>query len=161
MTREYARSPEGERAQDVVPRNRGTVTTMLGALSLDGICAMMTIEGGTSSEVFRAFVEQLLVPELAEGDLVFLDNLAAHKDEEALDAIRAAGATVVFLPVYSPELNPIELAWAKIKRLLRDAKARTREALDAAIAHAMSLITREDAIGWLRHCGYLAAVQVK
>lgn len=157
MTREHARSQRGERAHDVVPRNRGTVTTMLGALTLDGISALMTIEGGTSSEVFQAFVDQMLVPTLLPGDTVILDNLAAHKDEDALQSIRDAGATVVFLPPYSPEFNPIELAWAKVKRLLRDAKARTREALDEAIAKAIDLITSEDASGWFRHCGYLTA----
>lgn len=160
MTREFARSPEGERAHDVVPRNRGTVTTMLGALTADGISALMTIEGGTSAEVFQAFVEQMLVPIIEPGDTVFLDNLAAHKGADALKAIQDAGAAVIFLPPYSPEFNPIEMAWAKLKRLLRDAKARTRDALDLAIAQAIDLITSEDARGWIRHCGYLAA-QVK
>lgn len=160
MTDEHARSPHGERAHDVLPRNRGTVTTMLGALTADGMSALMTIEGGTSAEVFQAFVEQMLVPIIEPGDTVFLDNLAAHKDADALQAIRDAGANIVFLPPYSPELNPIELAWAKLKRLLRDAKARTREALDEAIARAIDLITSEDARGWIRHCGYLMA-QVK
>lgn len=158
MTREHARSPQSERARDVVPRNRGTVTTMLGALTLDGISALMTIEGGTSAEVFQVFVEQFLVPTIQPGDKVVLDNLAAHKDADALQAIRDAGATVIFLPPYSPEFNPIEMAWAKLKRLLRDAKARTREALDLAIAEAIDLITSEDARGWFRHCGYLLAL---
>lgn len=153
MTRDYARSVSGERAHDKVPRNRGTVTTMIGAITLEGMTAMMTVEGGTSSEVFETFVGDVLVPTLEPGDYVILDNLGAHKSKHALDLIRAAGATPVFLPPYSPELNPIELAWAKLKRLLRDAKARTREALYEAIARALDLITVADATGWFRHCG--------
>ena len=154
MTREYARAPRGERAHDSIPRNRGTVTTMLGAITLEGMTAMMTIEGGTCKEVFLAFVEQVLVPTLEPGDFVVLDNLGAHRSRRALDAIRNAGATPVFLPPYSPELNPIELAWSKLKGMLRDYKARTREALDEAIARAMPRITTKDAAGWFRHCGY-------
>ena len=157
MTREYARSAEGERAHDKVPRNRGTVTTMLGAITLEGMTAMMTVEGGTTSEVFETFVEELLVPTLEHGDYVILDNLGAHKSARALDAIRAAGAIPVFLPPYSPELNPIELAWAKLKNILREAKARTREALDEAIARALDLISVEDALGWFRHCDLRSA----
>ena len=135
MTREYARAPVGERAHDKVPRNRGTVTTMLGALTVEGITAMMTIEGAT---VFTVYVEQVLVPTLEPGDYVFLDNLGAHKTRRALDAIRRAGATPVFLPPYSTDLNPIENAWSKLKTLLKEAKARTCEALDEAIAWAMA-----------------------
>ncbi len=154
MTREYARAPRGERAHDSIPRNRDTVTTMLGAITLEGMTAMMTIEGGTCKEVFLAFVEHMLVPTLEPGDYVVLDNLGAHRSRRALAAIRNAGATPIFLPPYSPELNPIELAWTKLKGLLRDYKARTREALDEAIARAMPRITAKDAAGWFQHCGY-------
>lgn len=154
MTRTHALAPRGERAHDHIPRCRGTVTTMIGAMTLEGMTAMMTIEGGTCAEVFRTFVEELLVPTLEPGDYVILDNLGAHRSKRALEAIRRAGATPVFLPPYSPELNPIELAWSKLKQLLRDAKARTREALDEAIAHAMSCISVSDAYGWFGHCGY-------
>jgi transposase len=153
MTRDFARSARGERAHDKIPRNRGTVTTMIGAITLEGMTAMMTVEGGTTSEVFETFVGEVLVPTLEAGDFVVLDNLGAHKSKHALDLIRAAGATPVFLPPYSPELNPIELAWSKLKGLLRDAKARTREALYEAIAAALDLITVQDAIGWFKHCG--------
>jgi transposase len=153
MTREFARAPHGERAHDKVPRNRGTVTTMLGAITLEGVTAMMTIEGATCAEVFAVFVEQVLVPTLEPGDFVVLDNLGAHKTRRALDAIRNAGAIPVFLPPYSPELNPIELAWAKLKRLLKEAKARTRETLDDAIAWALPYITTDDVLGWFKHCG--------
>lgn len=153
MTRDFARSARGERAHDKIPRNRGTVTTMIGAITLEGMTAMMTVEGGTTSEVFETFVGEVLVPTLEAGDFVVLDNLGAHKSKHALDLIRAAGATPVFLPPYSPELNPIELAWSKLKGLLRDAKARTREALYEAIAAALDKITVQDAIGWFKHCG--------
>ena len=117
---------------------------------------MMTIEGGTCKEVFLTYVEKLLVPTLEPGDYVVLDNLGAHRSRRALAAIRRAGATPVFLPPYSPELNPIELAWSKLKGLLRDAKARTHQALDEAIAQALPRITVQDAYGWFRHCGYPA-----
>lgn len=130
------------------------MTTILGAITLEGMKAMMTIEGGTCKDVFVTYVEELLVPTLIPGDYVVLDNLGAHRCRRALDAIRSAGATPVFLPPYSPELNPIELAWSKLKQLLRDAKARTREALDEAIASALPRITTDDALAWFRHRGY-------
>jgi transposase len=127
---------------------------MLGAITLEGVTAMMTIEGGTCAEVFTTFVTEVLAPTLIPGDHVVLDNLGAHKSPKALEAIRRAGATPIFLPPYSPELNPIELAWSKLKSLLKDAKARTQEALDQAIASALELITPADAEAWFRHCGY-------
>jgi transposase len=154
MTREYARSESGERAHDKVPRNRGDVTSMLGALSLKGLTAMMTVDGGTSADVFKVFVEQVLTPTLPPGAIVVMDNAGAHKATRVLEAFAAAGVEVRFLPPYSPELNPIELAWAKLKRLLKDAKARTREALDAAIGAIADAISPSDACGWFRHCGY-------
>lgn len=130
------------------------MTTILGALTLEGMTAVMAIEGGTCKDVFVTYVEELLVPTLIPGDYVLLDNLGAHRSRRALDAIRRAGATPVFLPPYSPELNPIELAWSKLKKLLRDAKARTRDALDDTIAQALPRITASDAYDWVRHCGY-------
>ncbi len=154
MTRDYARSESGERAHDKVPRNRGDVTSMLGALSLQGLTAIMTVDGGTSADVFKVFVEQVLAPTLPPGAVVVMDNAGAHKAVRVLEAFAAAGVEVRFLPPYSPELNPIELAWAKLKRLLKDAKARTREALDAAIGAIADAISPFDAGGWFRHCGY-------
>lgn len=156
MTREYARGLRGERVQGHMPRNRGTVTTMLGAMGLDGIRAMMTVEGATDAEVFETFVTHLLVPKLKPGNIVVLDNVGAHKPEGALARIRAAGARVLFLPPYSPDLNPIEHAWSKVKALLKKFEALTVAALDAAIAKATELITPEDARGWFEHCGYSA-----
>ena len=154
MTREYARAPRGERAHGALPRNAGTVTTMIGALDLWGVRAMMTIEGATDAEAFETFVERLLAPKLHPGDIVVLDNVGAHRTERVRELIRAAGATVLYLPPYSPDLNPIELCWSKLKALLREFGARTKDALNAAICRAMDLIDRHDAAGWFRHCGY-------
>jgi transposase len=114
----------------------------------------MTIEGATTTEVFDAFLEHCLVPELKAGDIVVLDNLGAHKSASVLRRVRAAGASVLFLPPYSPDLNPMELCWSKFKSLLKQAGACTREELEEAVAEAMKSITPEDAKGWFRHCGY-------
>jgi transposase len=154
MTRTYARAPVGQRVVGHVPRNRGTVTTVLGAIALDGIRAVMTIEGATTAAVFDAFVESLLVPRLNPGDVVVMDNVGAHKAPDALERIRAAGAHVLFLPPYSPDLNPIELFWNKFKELLKHMEPRSHKELDHAIARAMELTTPEDIAGWFQHCGY-------
>lgn len=154
MTRAYARSLKGERAVGQVPRNRGTVTTMLGALTLEGVLAIGTIEGATSGAVFSAFVETVLAPKLRRGHVVVLDNLAAHYATAARAAVEARGARLMFLPQYSPELNPIEEAWSKVKSVLRALEARTVKALDAAIVKAVGLITPSDAAGYFRHAGY-------
>ncbi|MDP2307462.1 MAG: IS630 family transposase [Pseudomonadota bacterium] len=154
MTRTHARSPRGERTSEAVPRNRGTVTTILGALTVDGLQATMTVEGGTDGDVFAAYVEHVLLPILCVGDLVVLDNAAAHKDPRVKALLATAGAKALYIPPYSPDLNPIELAWAKLKTYLRSVKARTVGALNDAIAAAMKLISPNDAIGWFRHCGY-------
>jgi transposase len=127
---------------------------MLGALTFDGLAAVMTISGGTDKPVFRVFAEHFLAPLLRPGDVVLLDNLAAHKDHDALAFIYAAGATVKFTPPYSPEYNPIELAWSKVKSLLRTAKARTLDELNDAVAWAQKLISPQDAAAWFRHCGF-------
>lgn len=156
MTRGYARSPRGERAQGYVPRNRGRVLTMVGALGCRGLRTLMTIEGATTAQVFDAFVEHFLVPELKPGDVVVLDNGGAHKSVSIRQRIEAAGACVLFLPPYSPDLNPMELCWNKLKSLLKHAEARTREDLDKAIAEAMTAITPQDALNWFRYCGYWA-----
>jgi transposase len=115
---------------------------------------MMTVNGGTTGEVFLAFVRQLPVPTVRPGNIVLLDNLSAHKVSGIREAIIAAGASVLYLPPYSYDFNPIELAWSKVKSLLRSAEARTRETLEAAVAAAMSSITSAESIGWFKHCGY-------
>lgn len=129
---------------------------MLGAIALDGWRGLMTIEGATSAAVFEAFVEHILAPNLKPGDIVVWDNLGAHKTERARLLVERAGASVVFLPPYSPDLNPIEHCWSKLKHVLRKLGARTRAALDHAIALAMDAITPADAAAWIRHCGYSA-----
>lgn len=154
MTRAFARSPRGERSPDAVPRNRGNVLTMLGALAPTGMTAMMTVEGATTKEVFDAFIEHVLLPKLQPGDIVVLDNLGAHRSKYAEELLRARGVWFKRLPPYSPDLNPIELAWSKLKEILRSSKARTIETLEIAIRDAMNSITANDALGWIGHCGY-------
>lgn len=156
MSRDYARSPEGQRVQEDKPRNYGDVITVIGALNLQGLPAVMTIRGGTTKEMFRAYVQKVLVPELKPGDQVVMANLAAHKDTRVRDMIEAAGAKIIFLPPYSPEWNPIELAWSWLKRWLKTAAARTEEGVNNAIAMAMRVIGSEAPRNWIRHCGYAA-----
>jgi transposase len=127
---------------------------MLSSVRLDGSTACMTIDGATSAEVFLEYVRQVLVPTLRPGDIVVLDNLSAHKDKQAIATINLAGAEVRFLPPYSPDLNPIEKMWSKIKEFLRNAKARTEELLFDAIAAALKMITAQDVQGWFESCGY-------
>ena len=129
---------------------------MIGALGLDGVRALMTVEGGTDADVFETFVVHVLVPTLKQGDIVFLDNVGAHKPPAILQHMWNAGASVIFLPPYSPDMNPIELCWSKLKQILKGLEARSEEALDAAIAQAMKLITPDDAGAWFTHCGYQA-----
>lgn len=126
--------------------------TILGAMSLDGMVATMTIEEATDADIFLAFVEQVLCPALKQGDLVVMDNLSSHKVPAVRAWIERAGAQLLFLPPYSPDLNPIEKAWAKLKQLLRSAQARTKEMLEQAIADAIKLITPENANAWFRLC---------
>ena len=129
---------------------------MLGALDARGVRAMMTGEGGTDADVFEAFLEQVLVRKLRPGDIVVLDNVGAHKPHRMRQLIEAAGARLLFLPPYSPDLNPIELCWSKLKAALKDFGARTRDALDQAVKRAMDLVGADDAEAWFRHCGYEA-----
>jgi transposase len=154
MTRRYGRAPRGARVIGAVPQNYGANVTMLAALGSDGVEAVMTIDGATDAEVFRAYVEQVLRPTLRAGDIVLMDNLRAHKAAGIREAIERTGAQLLYLPPYSPELSPIEPCWSKLKTALRTAKARTREALEQAIAQALATITVSDAHSWFHHCGY-------
>ena len=154
MSRTYGRAPVGQRVQEYVPRNRGTVTTMIGALTLTGLVAMMTVEGGTDAEVFETFIEKCLVPELHEGNIVVIDNVGAHRTPRVRELIESAGARLVFLPPYSPEFNPIEECWSKVKEFIRALKPRSRTALDFVVALAMREVTPSDAQGWFGHAGY-------
>ncbi len=154
MTRLYGRAAPGERVYDSVPQNYGENITMLACLSETGLSAPMTVEGAVDGLVFRAYVEQVLAPTLLKGDIVIMDNLGAHKVKGIREAIEARGATVIYLPPYSPDLNPIEKCWSKIKTYLRAAKARTRQALEQALKEALLLVTEKDAQGWFASCGY-------
>jgi transposase len=127
---------------------------MISSVRLDGTSACMTIEGATDTEVFQAYVRAVLVPSLRPGDIVVMDNLGAHKNDRTLALIAAAGAEVRFLPAYSPDLNPIEMMWSKVKALLRKAGARTHQDLLLAIAAALRAVTAQDALGWFVACGY-------
>jgi len=154
MTRDRARAVRGTRVVDRVPRNRGTVTTMLGALGADGMRALMTYEGATTGEIFALFVQEALVPTLRPGNVVVMDQLGAHKIKRVREMIEAAGARLLFLPPYHPDLNPIENAWSKVKTALRRIAARTRDRLEEAIFSVCWDLTARDAAGWFQHCGY-------
>lgn len=154
MTRLRGRAKKGRRLVDDTPHGHWCTTTVLSSIRMDGATACMAIDGATSSEVFREYVRHVLVPTLSLGDIVVLDNLSAHQDKEALELVADAGAEVWFLPPYSPDLNPIEKMWSKIKEFLRVAKARTEEALFNAIAAALDTITADDAAAWFQSCGY-------
>jgi transposase len=127
---------------------------MICSIRLDGSTACLTIDGATDTAVFRTYIERVLVPTLRPGDLVIMDNLSPHKSEPTLALITAAGATVRFLPAYSPDLNPIEKMWSKVKNDLRRAQARTLPALRRAIARALAKVTATDAAHWFGSCGY-------
>ena len=127
---------------------------MISSIRLDGSTACMTIEGATDTEVFRAYVSRVLCPTLRPGDVVVMDNLSPHKSEPTLSLIAQAGARILFLPAYSPDLNPIEKMWSKVKSCLRTAEARTQAALLRAIAAALQSITPRDAMNWFASCGY-------
>lgn len=158
MTPRYGRSRRGERCYGEAPRNHGKNITLLGALTPGGISACLQVEGATTSEVFTAFVQQILLPVLRPGQIVLLDNLSAHRRSRIEELVTRVGARVLWLPRYSPEFNPIEQAWSKLKGLLRKWEARTEAALDEAISCAFAHITASDARGWIRHGGYSLTV---
>jgi transposase len=150
----YGYSPRGQRAFFTIPRNRGTNTTLLSCMSLDGMGPSMAIEGSTTKEVFERYVEHLLAPTLRARQVVVMDNLSAHKGESVRKVIEDRGCKLLYLPPYSPDLNPIEEAFSKIKRLLRVCGVRTKEALVEAIGKALDVVGAGDARGFFTHCGY-------
>ncbi len=154
MTRRRARAPRGSRVRGAVPRNRGPVTTLIAGLSWAGMTAAMTVEGGTDTAVFATYLQHFLLPALHPGQVVVVDNVGAHKPDRIRALVEAAGCRLVFLPAYSPDLSPVEEAFSKLKTLIRAAAARTRAALDAAIAVALAAVTATDAAGWFAHAGY-------
>jgi transposase len=156
MTRTHGRAAPGVRVVDKVPHGHWKTTTMISAVRTSGPCAAAVISGATDSEVFLAYVEHVLVPELHQGDVVILDNLSPHKAVGVKERIAAAGATLLYLPPYSPDYNPIENMWSKVKTHLRSAAARTYEALQKAVTAALQTITPSDCLGFFRNCGYHA-----
>ena len=156
MTRLYGRAPRGRRVIEYAPAGHWCTTTMLCALRYDRIEAPLVIEGAMDSMVFRGYVEQMLVPTLHPGDVVVMDNLSAHKAQGVQEAIEAAGATVRYLPPYSPDFNPIEPMWSKAKQYLRSAAARTQHRLVRAVGNALRSVTPQDCRGFFEGYGYTA-----
>ena len=156
MTRLYARAPRGERAHGSAPGGWRRLT-ILGALSGEGMVAAMSIAAATTTRVFVAFLQSVLIPELRRrhpGATVLMDNLSAHKPKPVETTLTKAGFKFLYLPRYSPDLSPIEPGWSKLKSLLRAVEARTQEGLETALAPALDSITPADAHGWFNHCGY-------
>jgi transposase len=157
LTRLYGRAAPGHRVHDAVPGDRGGHLSTIGALGLEGVRTGLSVPGAIEGEPRRFFVEELLGPTLKRGDMGVRDNTPIHKLDESEDAIEAAGAWVLFLPPYSPELNPIENCWSKVKSILRSLKPRTVPDLLEALAQAFASITLPDILSWFRHCGYRVA----
>jgi transposase len=160
MAQRYARSPSGTRAHGLVPRNHGKNVTLVAGLSLAGIVAPMTVDGAMDTPAFETYVEHILAPALTPGTLVILDNLAVHHKAAIRAIIEARNCRLLFLPPYSPDLTPIELAFSTIKTALRRTAARTRGALNDALAAAIDTITAQDARGYFHHCGYHSPAQL-
>lgn len=156
MTRTRGRAPRGQRVIERVPHGHWQTTTMISAIRTTGPCAAAVINGATDSDAFLTYVRHALVPELRHGDLVILDNLQPHKPRQVREMIEAAGAALLYLPPYSPDFNPIENMWSKVKQHLRSAAARTFDALQDAIDAALGSITTADCAGFFRNCGYPA-----
>ncbi len=154
MTRLRGRAPRGERLIDKTPHGHWKTTTLIAALGISGMRCSTVLDGAVNGDVFEAFVEQVLVPDLRPGDVVIMDNLSSHKRRRIRELIEDAGAHLVFLPAYSPDLNPIELIFAKIKQLLRSMACRTRDALWNAIQPVLDQVTPSDAMNCYKHCGY-------
>jgi transposase len=154
LTRLYARAPRGERVFGKVPRNWGKNLTLIAAMSAEGMEATMSVEGATDGAAFEAYVKHFLVPTLKEGQVVIMDNLQVHKSTKVCKLVESAGASILFLPPYSPDFSPIEEAFSKIKAILGRVEARTQQALVEATGQALDAVSRRDALGWFSHCGY-------
>ncbi len=156
----YAWSRRGERALCSAPRNWGKTVTLISSMTLDGVGPSLVVEGATTGAVFEAYVEEALLPGLRAGRVVVMDNLSAHKGERIRRLIEGKGCELVYPPPYSPDFNPIEQAFSKVKGMLRKAEARTREALIEAMGMALSAVSARDASGFFRHCGYRIPAQL-
>jgi transposase len=150
----YGYAPKGERLYLPVPRTRGKNTTLLSSMSVEGMGPSLTVEGATTAQVFETCLEKVLAPSLGKGQIVVMDNLGAHRPKRIRELIEQRGCELLYLPAYSPDLNPIEEAFAKIKNLVRKATARTKEALVEAIGAALSAVTAADVRGFFEHAGY-------
>jgi transposase len=153
----YGYAPRGERLRLSLPRRRGKTTTLLSSMTLSGMGPSLAVAGATTARVFEAYVEKVLAPGLRAGQVVVMDNLGAHRPERVRELVEGRGCELLYLPSYSPDLNPIEEAFAKVKHLLRGASARTRGALVEAIGTALSAISARDARGFFEHAGYRPA----
>jgi len=158
FTRLRGRALHGRRLHDHAPAGHWNTTTMLGSIRLNGQSACLVVAGATDAQVFRTYIRRVLGPTLHRGDIVVCDNLAAHRDAAAKQFLQARGIQLVFLPAYSPDLNPIEMMWAKVKAHLRAAKARTQTQLLEAIGNALQSVSPADAQGFFRHCGYMCTI---
>ena len=154
LTRLYGRAAPGQRVVEATPGYSGPHYTTIAALSLRGVCAPFVFKGNTDGPAFETYVEFLLAPKLRRGDIVVMDNLSSHKHDVIRTLIEARGATVEYLPPYSPDLNPIEKCWSKVKTWLRNAKARTFDELIDALADALRAVSKADVAAWFAHCGY-------
>ena len=157
LVRLYGRAMRGERVVGQAPYGRWERLTILGGLSLDGLIACMSVDGAADTDVVVAFAEHVLLPALHPGRVVILDNLSPHRARRVREVIEQAGCQLLFLPPYSPDFNPIEQAWSKLKTLLRGLGAWTKEALEAALTTVLDALTAADAQGWFAHCGYASA----
>ena len=154
LTRLCGRAPKGQRVWSRAPQGHWQTTTLISSIRLDGSTACLALEGATDTESFRAYVQAVLVPALRPGDIVVMDNLSPHKSDPTLALISQAEAQVLFLPAYSPDFNPIEMMWSKVKNWLRGIEARSHAELIVAIGQALARVTPQDALNWFVHCGY-------
>ena len=154
MTRQYGRAEAGERVRDYVPDRRWESTSILSSIRLNGKKESLVYEGALTGELFREWVKEMLCPTLKKGDMFIMDNLSSHKVSGVEEAINAVGARVKYLPVYSPDLNPIELMWSKVKWILETAGARTEDQLLDGVSSALEQVSTKDIAGWFSHCGY-------
>ena len=154
MTRLRGRAPKGQRLIDKAPHGHWKTTTLIAALGLEGVRCSTVVDGAVNGDVFESFVEQVLVPVLKPGDVVVMDNLSSHKRARTRELIESTGAELVFLPPYSPDLNPIEMVFSKVKHLLRSIACRTKEQLWNAMQSVLNEVTPSDAVNCFKHCGY-------
>ena len=156
MTRTHGRCKSGQRLVDKTPSGRWQSITMISSINSRGENQCMVVEGATTRDVFIKYLHEVLSSSLKPGDIVIMDNLSSHKGPEVKEIIEARGASIKYLPPYSPELNPIEMMWSKVKNFLKKAKARTKENLYQKIGEALDNVTMTDALGWFKHCGYIS-----